>query len=920
MVFPLDRRTWIYVVGVGWTDITSDVYEREPITITRGRGDEGVRVEPSRCSLVLNNRLGTYSPRNPRSPYAGKIGRNTPIRVTVGGPTSWLDIPPGTTGRASTPDHASLDITGDLDVRIDLSPETWAGGPWETDAIELIGKYRLTSNQRSWRMVLVNNGKLEFVHSTTGSDTHFWQSEPVPHVAGHRGAVRVTLDVNNGAGGHTLTFYTAPSIAGPWTVLSSETRSGTTSLYASTSPLEVGDLSALAFEAIGRRIHAAEVRNGIGGTVVAAPDFTARTPGSTSFADTAGRTWTVSSGASITNQHVRFVGEVASWPTRWDVSGQDVYTTIEAAGVLRRLGQGRKALASTLRRRIPAYSPLAYWPMEDDDGATTAASGLPGGSPLYTLGLEFGAEDSLPGSSALPTVSTGSRLNGAVRAPSPDVPSTEWHLEFVYRLDTAPASKTCILGAWGTGSVRRWYLYLQSGIATVEGYDVEGNLLVNRAVGIGGDLFGQWVRWQLYAQQVGGNVEYTTRWVVVGSSGGSSAGTYPGTIGLITDVVGPPDAYAAGADGMGIGHIAVFDTADTTAYNSADHGFSGETALSRLARLTTEESGTVTVRWIDGDSYLDSERMGPQRPETLLDLLDEAAAADGGLLYEDRTRLGLVYRDRTSFYNQRVALALDYASGREVAPPLEPTEDDQRIRNDVTVKRRGGSWGRAVLESGPLSTLPPEEGGVGLYDEEIELNITEDARAQRLAEWRLHLGTWDEARYPTVRVALHAAPHLIDQAATLDVGDRLTISNPPPWLPPDLIDLLAYGYTETITRYTWHLEMNCAPAGPWKVGVVADAEAGRADTGGCQLTGTITASATSVAVTTTGNRRWIDSATYPGDFPFLVRVGGEVMQVTAVAGTTSAQTLTVVRGVNGLTKVHAAGTAVVLDRALRPIP
>lgn len=35
-------------------------------------------------SLVLNNRHGRYSPRNPQSPYYGRIGRNTPIRVRVG--------------------------------------------------------------------------------------------------------------------------------------------------------------------------------------------------------------------------------------------------------------------------------------------------------------------------------------------------------------------------------------------------------------------------------------------------------------------------------------------------------------------------------------------------------------------------------------------------------------------------------------------------------------------------------------------------------------------------------------------------------------------------------------------------------------------------------------------------------------------
>lgn len=85
MAFPRDPlavRVEILVDGQ-WTDITGDVYTREDITISRGRRDEGSAVDPGRCSFVLNNRDGKYSPRNPRSPYFRRIGRNTPVRVSV---------------------------------------------------------------------------------------------------------------------------------------------------------------------------------------------------------------------------------------------------------------------------------------------------------------------------------------------------------------------------------------------------------------------------------------------------------------------------------------------------------------------------------------------------------------------------------------------------------------------------------------------------------------------------------------------------------------------------------------------------------------------------------------------------------------------------------------------------------------------
>jgi hypothetical protein len=70
-------------IDAAWVDITDDVYTRAPIMITRGRTAEGGQVEPSSCTVTVNNRDGTYSPRNPSSPYFGKIGRNTPARVRV---------------------------------------------------------------------------------------------------------------------------------------------------------------------------------------------------------------------------------------------------------------------------------------------------------------------------------------------------------------------------------------------------------------------------------------------------------------------------------------------------------------------------------------------------------------------------------------------------------------------------------------------------------------------------------------------------------------------------------------------------------------------------------------------------------------------------------------------------------------------
>jgi hypothetical protein len=51
------------------------------------------------------------------------------------------------------------------------------------------------------------------------------------------------------------------------------------------------------------------------------------------------------------------------------------------------------------------------------------------------------------------------------------------------------------------------------------------------------------------------------------------------------------------------------------------------------------------------------------------------------------------------------------------------------------------------------------------------------------------------------------------------------------------------------------------------------------------------------------------------DGAFDIRVGGEVVTVTAISGASSPQTFTVTRSVNGVVKAHSGGAAVELDQA-----
>ncbi|MFD3654327.1 hypothetical protein [Streptomyces sp. NPDC058620] len=880
---PLDVRSELQIGGT-WTDASTDVYTRAPITITRGAPDEATGLEPSTCSLTMNNRHGKYSPRNPMSPYYGLIGRNTPLRVSVQGPESYLSLDGSTTSYARTPDVAALDIVGDIDLRVEATVD------WHSTASQtLLGKWISATNQRSYLLRLLD-GVLILNWSATGSASLFAQ-QPLPALP-KRAALRATLDVNTGGGSFGATFYWAESMAGPWTQIGDPLTGPATSIFASTAPLEIAPIAATGVTPVFGRVHRAEVRSGIGGTVVASPDIRALAEGATGWTDSAGRIWTLGADAHISDRQYRFHGEVSAWPSRWDVSGKDVYVSVEAAGITRRMGQGKKALDSTLRRRIPSDPDLiAYWPMEDGAEATAAYSPLPGVAPLTVTGFEFGADDSLGGAASLPRVGSPATMRGSV----PRSTASGWQVEYVYLLPTMPALQTEMVRVAVAGSVMKAaVVYASTAGVRIEAQGSDGTVLAfftYTDAGALADFSTTWNRLAIYTADDGGTCRLYVSWRNILDGGLWIARTgFVGVQGAVTEVSG---SWGSGTADMTLGHLAVFDIPATSAaltappgsgiFAGADDGFLGETAIERLGRLATEEAAQVDLSWRGEDFTTPTERMGPQRPATLLDLIEEAAETDGGILYEHADRTGLVYRDRQSLYNQAVGLALDYTAEGEVPPPLEPTPDDQRTRNDITVTRRGGSSGRAVLESGPLSIQPPPN-GVGLYDEAFTLSLYNDDQPPGIAQWRMHLGTWDEDRYPTITVWLHAAPHLVDDVLDLDIGDRITISNPPAWLPPGTIDQHMRGYTEVLDQFEWTLTMNCVPAGPWTVGVVEDPILGRADTDGSELAAAVTSSDTTWQVAVTDGPAWITTSGQPTEFPVDVTAGGEQVTVTGITG------------------------------------
>lgn len=901
-----------------WTDITSYVYYRGMINIGRGRSDESSQAQPSTCQMTLNNRDGRFSPRNPEGPYYGSIGRNTPLRVSVNGGLPYLNWPGVAGARATTPDAAALDITGDIDIRVELELDSWFN---DSTTQGILGKYTTTGNQRSWLIYLTGNNNIALRWSPDGTLASALevQSETFTMPPFTRRTFRVTLDVDDGSGNHVVNFYTGDDIHGPWTQLGATvTTAGTTSIFSSTAITEMGELSAISSDTPTGKVYKAEVRDGIIGTIVANPDFTAQTAGATSFADSAGRTWSIVGGASISDKKVRFTGEVASWPVKWDLSGNDVWVEVEADGIMRRMGQGASPLFSPLRRSLTTADPIAYWPMEDGSDSTQASSPLLGIKPMKTQNFSFSSNSTEPGSDALPTVVasdflTADGIRCTMSAKVPVASTNAWRVEFLFYLPANVAGLSQLLEVWVNNSsdydVHRIY-FNPTNIRVISSLD--GGVVSSPLISItSSTLAGHWYQCYLYMSSSAGTTNYGFGIVnaVTGVVQGGT-GSYSGTAGNISKLSADFNSSTPETDlqNMAVGHYAVFDTITDSAMSAAMNGHSGETPTERIDRLASEESFTAVTPFDTTYEYT----MGPQTSNTILSLLQEAEDVDQGILSEPRDAVAVAYRDLGSMYNRDAVLTLDY-SQHELSDSLNPADDDRYTRNDITISRTNGSSERQTLSTGALSTQAPPS-GVGTYTESLTIPVETDDQLPYLTGWRLHLGTVDEARYPDIRLNLRhstftGSVSMMDAALKLNLGDRITITNLPSWMPPGDIDVIVVGMQETLGIRERDLVITCAPQSPYNVAITDEDAYGRADTAGAELSTDATSVATSMSVATTSGPLWTTDA---GDFPFDATVGGEVVTVTNITGASSPQTFTVTRSVNGVVKAQTTGTTLSL--------
>lgn len=584
--------------------------------------------------------------------------------------------------------------------------------------------------------------------------------------------------------------------------------------------------------------------------------------------------------------------EITELPPRWDLSRRDQWVPIQAHGIRRRLGQGRKnALDSPVTLHLAEYDTSCMWiPLESVDSGSAYAGNRVAGPLARVRSLSQGTvEDSgvgyIPGLAGYAILDQDDSYITA--RPVPTSINDIWSFLCFLRVPSAPASTVLLYKVNSTGTGTQFLIYLRNDMAfSVEIYNSTGTLLDSDLVFAWFDPdnpVGSFLACNLYVFSSGGTVTWALNYHRPGATTfWTASGTYAGTAGQFAEARFQSSSVLTAAGNLQVAQLFHYPgdlPFVTDAFARAAYAYIGEEAITRFLRLCLNAGIPATT---NGDID-ESKEMGAQRILPLLDLIDECAEVDDGLITEERDGFQLNMRSRESMYNQ-VPMVLDIDEGHLVEP-LEPTDDDQRTRNDVTVSRPGGSFARSVQESGPLNINAPgdDPDGVGVYEDKPEINVHADLDLLPAANWRRAKGTIDEVRYPSITADLASSVYdgssaVAAEILAKDAGDMLDIRNVEVGYNPNV--QMIQGYTEHLDQYDRILSFVTVPGEVRTVGVVGKStrlQASNASVDGDFDAGTDVRMSSDIS--TSYGQVWVQVADSPQSFPFVIEAAGVRLRV-----------------------------------------
>lgn len=588
----------------------------------------------------------------------------------------------------------------------------------------------------------------------------------------------------------------------------------------------------------------------------------------------------------------RFTGGLADVPRETSMGGRNSWVTLVAQGALARVAQRGEPLQGALVRYVERSSDdglLGFWALADPQGSRQAAgslirrsNGITYQTPPMTVGgsVQFGQDAPPSGVSALVNPANGYLVTTFPVGED----SGEWRVQCLARGTIGSVTTQTRIASWLTrGSIIRWDLVANDGVIAVHGYDAQTVQQINITVDADGDdgrLHLYWV--DAYNDFGTLTVELWIDGVTVGSDTLAATTTSQPTYARIH-----PDAESLALEVAGFGAWMPRPNAlKADAILDAAFGWNREYADTRITRTAEEEGIRVSIGGTGLEQF--AVPMGPQASTSLLENWRIAEKTGRGVLF-DATNGDIRYRVICNLQNQDVRISLSHDL-RQTFDPLLPAEAGQMAVNDVTVRGTDGTTVNLV-----------DQDNIDLHDRHsrtYDVNPASTYQLQQLASWNLVHGTWDEEWYDNIRMQL-AHPAMASKVAdwlAAEIGDRVQLPDLPLAIHPQGTDpdLILRGYTEEITLpRLWVVDMNCSPYGPYQVGVLGTDKlgVGRGKLRyGARLAADVSSSATSMsfAASTTDTSQAIPRfTTTGGHYPTPMMIGGELINVTAMAAATT---------------------------------
>lgn len=309
----LKRRLW---VGVPWMGSSTNnrTFVLDP---TLGKSGGWTQYD-----LALGPMLQWQPPASAASYLAVDAPRGRVLRLhqTAAADvfnTDYLTLTGASGTFASTPDTVGLSITGDIDLRARVALTDWTPATAQT----FVAKWEATANQRAYKFWIDTAGKLNLDWSNNGTTILSKVSTVATGIAdGTQAWVRAILDVDNGAVGNDVKFYTSTD-GQTWTQLGATVTTAAVTAIADTTALATVGATGNAgtIDRLIGNVYSVAILQNILGTVKGDPEFTASSVSTNlTVTDSQSQVWTLQGAAAMAGKGMNIT---SYYTTKWFDAG-----------------------------------------------------------------------------------------------------------------------------------------------------------------------------------------------------------------------------------------------------------------------------------------------------------------------------------------------------------------------------------------------------------------------------------------------------------------------------------------------------------------------------------------------------------------------------------------------------------------------